>query len=419
MPEGRQQGARGRHQGEASRRQVGKAREWQRGEPSRPQPSEAHGRSHANDVPGHFYAECIGGLEPFVVAELAGVAGWQSDGTGGRAGDPAHELPFRFAGSWRRLLGLRTATGAHAVVVASAPRPAALLDDGALKRLMAIIGHVRSLHPKGTFRTVRLSAAGADSSTFRRMRERVATETGLEDVEEGGDLLLRVRHAPHGEGFELTARISPRPLSARAWRRCNLPGALNATVAAVLVDLTQPAPDDVFLNLGCGSGTLLIERALSGQARRLIGCDTDPSALACAAENVAGAGLSLSDGASSEADNAPLVEGGSAGVELQPWDATALPLPDGSVDALVVDLPFGQLVGSHATNELLYPALLAEAARVARPGARLVAITQQIRLFERCVLEQAASWQIEQALRLTIPTNAAPISLRVFVLHRA
>jgi len=250
------------------------------------------------------------------------------------------------------------------------------------------------------------------------MRERVTTETGLADIEEGGDLLLRVRRAPTGEGFELTVCISPRPLSARAWRRCNLPGALNATVAAVMVDLTQHAPDDVFLNLGCGSGTLVIERALSGPAARLIGCDTDPRAHACAAENVAGAGLSPTIGISLGADDAPLVGYGSASVELQPWDATELPLPNASVDALVVDLPFGQLVGSHATNEQLYPALLKEAARVACPGARLVAITQQLRLFERSALELAAYWQSEQSIRLTIPTNAGAISPRVFVLQR-
>jgi precorrin-6B methylase 2 len=286
----------------------------------------------------------------------------------------------------------------YAVVAAGAPRPAALLDDGTLKRLLALIEHIRSLYPGGAFRAFRLSAAGADSQAFRRLRERIASDTGLADADEGGDLLLRVRRTPRGLGFELATRISPRPLAARGWRRCNLPGALNATVAAVMADLTRPGSDDVFLNLACGSGTLLVERALTGPVGRLVGCDIDVGALACAAENVVAAGR--------------------AGVELHPWDATALPLPDASVDAVTVDLPFGQLVGSHRTNEELYPRLLAEAGRVARPGARLAAITQQLRLFERSAHEQRDTWAFERTIRLTIPTNAAPISPGVFVLRR-
>src|SRR3712207_1649985 len=93
--------------------------------------------------------------------------------------------------------------------------------------------------------------------------------------------------------------------------------------------------------------------------------------------------------------------------------------PDGSVDAIAVDLPFGQLVGSHATNEQLYPRLLAEAGRLARPGARLVAITQQFRLFERSAEALRDTWDVERTIRVTIPTNAAPIAPRVYVLRRA
>jgi tRNA G10 N-methylase Trm11 len=93
-----------------------------------------------------------------------------------------------------------------------------------------------------------------------------------------------------------------------------------------------------------------------------------------------------------------------------------LPLADGTVDALTVDLPFGQLVGSHATNVELYPALLAEAARVARPGARLVAISQQVRLLERSV--DAQHWSTEEVLRPTLSTSGGPIKPGIYVVRR-
>ncbi|MCC6179125.1 MAG: RNA methyltransferase [Chloroflexi bacterium] len=339
---------------------------------------------------GTFVAEAVEGLEPFVAAEVAGLTAEGITGPGA--------VRFEYAGPWRDLLTLRTAVAVHAVVTHGLPRPAALLDDGAFRAIAATVGHVRSLQPAGSYTTLRLSAAGLDSAAFHRFRERLAAETGLRDVSTeggGGDLLLRFRRGPDG-AFELLVRLSPRPLTARPWRRCNLPGALNAAIASAMAALTAPAADDVFLNLGCGSGTLLVERAALGPAGRLIGCDLDPRALACADENAQAAGLTA--------------------VELHDWDARALPLADSSVSALAVDLPFGQLLGSHTENEALYPALLAEAARVARPGARLAAITQQTRLFERSV---AAPWIVERAIHLRLPTNAAPIALGLYVLVRA
>jgi tRNA (guanine6-N2)-methyltransferase len=336
--------------------------------------------------PAEFEAEVLRGLEPFAGSELRRL--------GASVGPDSRR--FRYAGPWRRLLELRTVVAVHAVVARGLARPSALLDDGTFKRLTSAIGHIRSLLPAGAFGTFRLSAAGAESPAFLRVRERIARETGLRDVGEGGDLLLGFRRMP--SAFELAVRISPRPLSARDWRVCNLPGALNAAVAAAMVQLAEPSADETFLNLACGSGTLLIERALIGPAGRLVGCDLDAGALACAAENVRAAGV---------------------GVELQAWDARELPLVDGTVDALVADLPFGQLMGSHEANAELYPRILAEATRVARPGGRFVAITQQVNLFERCLERGADRWSCEHTLRLELPTNTGPLKPRIYVLRRS
>ena len=362
-----------------------------------------------------FEAECVVGLERFAAAELdhlplpraRGMTSAQPmfaprsgsakpifaprSGPGGRG-----SLRFDYDGPWPVLLRLRTVVAVHVVLADGLPRPTALLDDGAFRRITAAVGHMRSLHPAGAFRTFRLSAAGAESSAFQRFGARLAQATGLRPADDAGDLLLRFRRG-QDRRFELSARVSPRPLAARAWRVCNLPGALNAAVASVMASLTRPDPVDVYLNLACGSGTLLVERALFGPAARLIGCDVDTEALACAARNVEVAGL---------ADT----------VELTDWDATRLPLADASVDALTVDLPFGQLVGSHAANAELYPALLAEAARVARPGARLVAISQQVRLLERSV--DTAAWDMIEVFRPTLNTSGGPIKPGIFVVRR-
>jgi SAM-dependent methyltransferase len=334
-----------------------------------------------------FEAECVAGLERFAAEEM-GIPSAGSAGT----------VPFSYDGPWTELLGLRSVVAVHAVLGTGIPRPTALLDDGVFRKIVAAVGHIRSLHPARAFRTYRVSAAGADSSAFKRFGARLGLATGLTLADDAGDLLLRFRRGATGR-FDLLARISPRPLAARAWRVCNRPGSLNGAIASIMAGLTRPGPADVYLNLACGSGTLLIERGLLGPTApggRLIGCDLDPEALACAARNVEAAGVD--------------------GAELTDWDATSLPLPDASVDALTVDLPFGQLVGSHTANAELYPALLAEAARVARPGARLVAISQQSRLLERSV--QAERWSTETVLRPTLATGGGPIKPAIVVLVR-
>jgi SAM-dependent methyltransferase len=334
-----------------------------------------------------FEAECVAGLERFAAEEM-GIPSAGSAGT----------VPFSYDGPWTELLGLRSVVAVHAVLGTGIPRPTALLDDGVFRKIVAAVGHIRSLHPARAFRTYRVSAAGADSSAFKRFGARLGQATGLTLADDAGDLLLRFRRGATGR-FDLLARISPRPLAARAWRVCNRPGSLNGAIASIMAGLTRPGPADVYLNLACGSGTLLIERGLlepTAPGGRLIGCDLDPEALACAARNVEAAGVD--------------------GAELTDWDATSLPLPDASVDALTVDLPFGQLVGSHTANAELYPALLAEAARVARPGARLVAISQQSRLLERSV--QAERWSTETVLRPTLATGGGPIKPAIVVLVR-
>ena len=341
--------------------------------------------------PADFEVEVIAGLEPFASQELAAL-------TPSPVVLSESPLRIRYPGPWPRLLNLRTVVAVYALVAAGLARPSALLDDGTFKRVLAAIGHIRSLHRSGAFASFRLSGAGADSPTFRRVRERLAPETGLRDVSEGGDLLLRFKRGPSGAGFELTARISPRPLSARTWRVCDLPGALNATVASVMAGLTRPRPEDTYLNLACGSGTLLFERAALGPAGRLLGCDVDAVALACATANAEAAGVD---------------------VGLHPWDAGAIPLPDGSASAIVADLPFGQLVGSHAANERLYPRVLAEAARLATPGARFAVITQQVNLFDRSLRAASHGWDLEREIHLDLPANAGVLKPRIYVLWRA
>jgi tRNA (guanine6-N2)-methyltransferase len=293
---------------------------------------------------------------------------------------PPGVLRISYTGDLRRLLQLRSVTSAAIVQRFAVPRPKALLGDAQFRAMLALITKVMRLHPAGAFQSLYLSAAGADSTVLSRLKQDLALALALEVGREDGDLLLRLRRS--ADSWELLVRLGPRPLATRTWRVCNLEGALNGPVAHAMALLSAPAAHDVVLNIACGSGTLLIERLLLGPVRRAIGCDTSPAALACAQANVAAAGLNER-------------------CELTDWDARSLPLPAASVSVILADLPFGHLVGSHAENLALYPALLAEAARVARPGARCVLISHELRLLDNLLAERN-DWQIVQRLRVDV-----------------
>ena len=291
---------------------------------------------------------------------------------------------FDFAGGLRALLRMKTIQAIYMVRLYDIPRPRALLGDAYFRTLMDDINFVRGIHPPNAFKTFHISAAGEDTAVMQRIRAELQRQTGLQPDTEEGDLLIRLRKAQHGpEGCEVLLRISPRPLTTRRWRICNMEGALNATIAHAMTLMTDPQPFDVFVNLACGSGTLLIERQACGPTKRAIGCDTSSEALSCARQNVEAAGL---------ADK----------IELQTWDATALPLEDAR-----------HFVGSNTDNVTLYPAVLAEAGRVARPGALFALITHEIKLLEQ-LLADSSVWEPVVVQRVAL----GGLYPRIFVLQR-
>lgn len=311
-----------------------------------------------------FEAEVLPGLVPIAAAELeeldAAITASRED-----------SIRFRYGGPRVALLELRSIVAVHEVQHFDVPRPKALLGHEHFTRLTELVARLQRGPPVQHFNGFRFGAAGSDSPVFARLAQALAQATGL-GYREDGELLLRFRRA-EDEGWEVLGRLTPRPLSARHWRECNLPGGLNATVAAAALDLLGSSPGDSFLNLMCGSGTLLIERGLAGQWSRGVAVDIDPHALECAERNVTAAGLA-------------------ARTQLLLADATALPFEAGTFDRLCADLPWGDVVGHHRENERLYPAFLGESGRVAVTGARLLAITHEIRLFEAAVAGQG-SWR--------------------------
>ena len=323
-------------------------------------------------------ADFLEGLEHVVEHELHTHFGSQIKLTPSQR---AGILPFTFTGSLQELCTLRSVLAVYLVHEFPVPRPKALLGHQHFEMLIKQIERVRRLWPKRTFTTLYMNAAGRDSTILTRLQEAISARTGLQNVSDEGDILFRLRRSRNG--WETLIRLSPRPLATRTWRVCNFPGALNATVAYTMMQLTQPQSTDVVVNLACGSGTLLVERLNLGAVQHAIGCDIDPAALTCAQENLTAAGHTNQ-------------------VRLEQWDVGKLPLENATINVLCADLPYGQLIGSHQDNEQLYPRFFAEATRVAVPHARMVIITHEVRLLEQIAARYQDFWHLEQVLRIHV-----------------
>lgn len=293
-------------------------------------------------------------------------------------------------------LDLKSIVSVYRLQSFNIPRPKALLGHQNFHQLLDTIQTTLAGYGRESFQTLHLSAAGSGSSVMRRIKDELSDHLNLKVDNTEGDALLRLRPTPgRKRHWDALIRLTPRPLATRNWRVCNLPGALNGTVAHAMVRLSRPCPDDTVINLTCGSATLLIERAHHMTSHHLAGIDNNSSTLQCASENMTA--------------DSPLHD-----IQLIQGDATQTPFVDNIADVLLADLPFGQLTGSHDENIWLYPALMAEAARIAKSGARFVLITHEVNL-TNSVLEQLSSlWHCHEERMI----NLSGLHPRIYVLER-
>lgn len=338
-----------------------------------------HRQNITKDQPVYLCeAEAIPGLEYLLRDEISERFGGKCDIIDGASKDG---IRFEYRGNPWQLKRLAMAQAVYLIQEYPIARPKALLGHQYWTLFTESINKVISIYPSDTFRTFTIAAAGSDSSVMRRIKDEISRKLNLIHVEKG-DLWIRIRPSLT-EGWETLTRLTPRPLTTRDWRIANYKGALNAAVAHAMVKLTLPEIRDRYLNLGCGSGTLLIERAGLTQAKSIIGVDNKAEVLDLAVSNI-------------------VVSGHEHKIRFIQSDITCLPFEDNRFDSITADLPFGQRVGTHKDNLILYPKVLQETARVASKSARFVLITHEVKLMDNLIPQFNDVWHLVESRMITL-----------------
>lgn len=268
--------------------------------------------------------------------------------------------------------GLRRVVAASSGLTVTARRPRELLETSVQQRLGELYEDIGRQRPRQRFHGLRLEAAGSDTPDMRRLAEAIAELAGL-PVAEDGDLVVRVRRGAPQHTWQVLLRTTPRPLSARSWRTVNYPGAVNATIAATVMDLLEVGEEDSLLDMTCGSGTFLVEQLHDVVPARAVGVDLDADAIHAAEQH---------QRAARRKGRIDWVVGDVLTTELEP-----------GFTRLVTNPPWGELHGEHETNEELLARLVDRAAELAAPQARLGVLTHEITRMHRVLERPESPWR--------------------------
>ena len=250
----------------------------------------------------------------------------------------------------------------------------------------------RSRRKRPTYRVI-VQAESASWRHYRRLDMQTAAEQALgscyprwKGVPDDADLEFWIQQI--GKQALVGLRLTDRTMRHRTYKTANLPASLRPTIARALVQLTHPEEDDTFLDPLCGAGTVLIERALAGRYRLLVGGDIDENAVETTLTNFGNR-------------HKPR--------EINHWDAKHLPLPDASIHKVATNLPWGRQIGTPAEIGALYNQTLQEIDRVLKPDSIAVFLTSQWNAFKSALEKTPALTLAEQIQDIRVLGRRADI----------
>lgn len=257
-------------------------------------------------------------------------------------------------------------------------------NPGYISRHKAILGNLISKilqKNKKFFKTFSVSAAGSNTPEIKKLISYVKETFDLENKEKGD---LKIHIAKNYDDWEVGVEISPRPLSVRSYRAKNMSGAMNPTTAYALNSLCITEKVESYLNVFCGSATLLIEVANEHKnLKKITGFDNNKKTISLAIQNIKKADLIRN-------------------VDVKFGDIFEKPNL-GKFDVVTADLPFGMKISKGQDLLEVYSAFLSYSAIVLNRGGTLGLYTPKEETIEKALA--GSGFVVIKKLPLKIITN--------------
>jgi precorrin-6B methylase 2 len=259
----------------------------------------------------------------------------------------------------------------------------AILKDRVLSFHMPV-----AFTPRNTFRVITSIAnqlVPLDNNIMQMLEGRITDKTGLQPNRSKPDFEFWLAQRSEGCGF-FSLRVSHH----KAYDKSLQKGELRPELANILCRLSDPSPNELFLDPFCGSGAIPIQRAKSFAPGLVIASDKDERNIKSLKERVKDLGLRKR--AVVRCDDA---------LHLTRYE-------DGSIHKIVTDPPWGYFVGTDMPIEEFYRAMLSEFVRLLRPDGRLVILTGETPAMDM-VIEHCQQLTISRRFNILLSGKKASV----------
>jgi tRNA (guanine6-N2)-methyltransferase len=219
--------------------------------------------------------------------------------------------------------------------------------------------------PGQTFRIVTAVAnqlVPLENSIMQMLEHRISERTPLRSNRSKPDWEIWLSQRSEGYGF-LALRITYH----KSYDKILQPGELRPELAYILCSLSNPRPDELFLDPFAGSGAIAIQRAKHFSTGLVIASDNDEQKVKALKQRVADLGLRKR-------------------IVVRADDALHLTrYQDGSIHKIVTDPPWGHFAAMETPIEEFYVSILSEFGRLLRDGGLAVILTGETAAMESAI----------------------------------